>query len=628
MFLIRVIPLSRGITKEELSYWSVCTYPEGSLVTISLRSSDVRGLVVSCEPIANTRQEVRSQTFALKKIRKQRALPLFSAAFIQAATKAAERHATTTGATIFSYTPNALLDEEVLARVRPTTKPKFQGYVIPRLFQAPFHTRVEFYRTAVREAFAAGGSVYLLAPTIAEAERIYEPLAHGIEGYAHLVTSGMSKTKQRTTLTTLLDEEHPVLVVMTPSFLALPRHDLATVILEREASPLYRMHTRPHIDTRTLAHELAAALGGQFYRADLPLSIESIYLRDTGEYEEVVSGHHRTVFESKAELVTAKNAERGNKPFTALGPVLTEKLRDNYRAGQSTFLYVARRGLSPITLCRDCGTTVVCNDCDASVVLHKGNEENYFLCHSCGALRHARERCVVCRSWRLEAFGIGTELVERELRERAPDATILTLSSDTARTHRAASRIAQTFADTPGALLIGTELALPYLSRKVPLSAVVSLDALLSLPTWSMYERIASTLTRIREWTEHECIVQTRRPEAGILALALEGNFSTFYKNELKERKSFGYPPFTTIIKVTAIGTEETVTEQLALAQQVLAPFELIPFHRLLRAPKGNLMLHGFVRIRRETWPEPSLLERLRALPPSLMIEIDPENVL
>lgn len=630
MFIIRVIPIARGVGKEELTYYSGSAYLTGSLVKVPLRTREVQGLVIGCDAVRAAKQEVRSAAFSLKKIRKQKAEPFLSSAFIEAARKTAHLHAATTGATIFSYLPAAFLDERVMRVVQPIRKPSFKGYVVPRLFQAPREKRLDFYRTAVREAFAAKGSVFILAPTIAEAERLHAGLAHGIPSYTHLLTSAQTVKKVRDTVSTILAETHPVVVVMTPSFLSLPRHDLATIIIEREASSLYRTRMRPHTDTRTLAHMLAEELGGQLYRADLPLSIESIYLRDSGEYEEVISGHHRTTFPSDARIISMqRDTSTTKKPFRTLGPDLVTALEKNrvVGAGQA-FLYVARRGLSPITLCRDCGTTVACNECTASVVLHRGSEENYFLCHSCGAMRHARERCRECRSWRLEALGIGTELVERELAERFPNTPVFVLSSDTARTHKAACAIIDRFYETPYAILVGTELALPYLRESVSLTAVVSLDALLSLPSWNMYERIASTLTRLRESTTDTCLIQTRRPETDLLNMVVSGNFSSFYKSELKARKSFGYPPYTTILKVSVTGTEASVARNMAHAQEVLTPFELVPYSRTLRAPKGNLILHGFVRLARETWPDRELLARLKELGPAYIIEIDPESIL
>ncbi len=352
-------------------------------------------------------------------------------------------------------------------------------------------------------------------------------MAGGIERYSFIIHGVLGKNVQKERIKEILSCEHSVLIVATSSFLSLPRHDLTTIIVERESSPHYRSRARPFLDTRVLAHELAVQFGGQLFLADLPLRIESIYRRKLGEYEEIVTGHHRMHFKTRAEIINLQGvATSPKKTFRVINRDLLDRIRETGEHGGRTFLYVARRGLSPVTLCRDCGTVVTCNECGVSVVLHKGAEENHFLCHSCGSLRHARETCKNCRSWRLEAFGIGTELVERELNKILPDRTVITLSSDTAKTHTKTRKIIKDFYNTPKSILIGTEMALPYLVKHVPLVGVVSLDSLLSLASWNIYERIATTLTRLREVAGEELLLQTRRPEADILGTVISGNFA------------------------------------------------------------------------------------------------------
>jgi primosomal protein N' len=243
-------------------------------------------------------------------------------------------------------------------------------------------------------------------------------------------------------------------------------------------------------------------------------------------------------------------------------------------------------------------------------------------------LRHAREVCKECRSWRLEAFGIGTERIADEIAASLPDRTVSVLSSDTAKTHASAKRIVDAFYATPRSVLIGTEMALPYLTKHVPLVGIVSLDALLSLASWNIYERIAATVTRLREIAGEELILQTRRPEADILRTFLAGNFSRFYRSELRARKALGYPPYTVIIKVSVVGTQETLEAQMEEAEEILKPYELVTFSRFLKAPGGKFMLHGFIRVNREEWPDDELLQRLDQLPPSYTVMVDPDSIL
>jgi len=629
MFTVQVIPISRGTTIDELSYWSAVEYPVGSIVSVPVRGRDIPGLVVGCGSVRASKARVRRSDYALRKIRRQTPSLTVLPEFVRAAEKTAEYYAVATGAVLFSYLPKSLLTVQHEKTVRPHTPPRLRGFIVPRLYQGLADNRVEFYRTSVREAFAADGSVLLVVPTIADAVRVHDALVGGIERYVYLLHSSLTAKKQQEEIAALMACEHPVLIVSTPSFLSLPRHDLTTIIVEREASSLYRSRARPFVDVRLLAHNLSAELGGQLFLADLPLRIDSVYRKELGEYEEVVTGHHRMHFPTHAGLISQRGESRQpKKQFRAISKELGMRIRETSDSGGRVVLYVARRGLSPVTLCGDCGTTVTCHECGASVVLHKGSEENYFLCHSCGAMRHARERCSACQSWRLETFGIGTELVEHELREALPDREIFVLSSDTAKSHAAATRMVKAFYAAKGSVLVSTELALPYLTKHVPLVGVVSLDSLLSLASWNIYERIASTLTRLREIADDELMVQTRHPDADILSQVMAGNFSSFYRTELRARKALGYPPYTVIVKISVVGSEDEIERRMETARQTLLPFELITFSRPLKAPKGKLSLHGFLRVSRESWPDPDLGARLRSLSPAYTVTVDPDSIL
>ncbi len=629
MYTVRVIPLVRATQLDELTYFSATEFAAGNIILVPMRGKEVQGVVIGVEPVRDAKASLRSSNFALRKIRRQKPSGTLLPEFIKAAGLTARYHASSIGAVLFQYATKQFIAALVPVAAAATPRPRLRGFIIPRLYQGLFDTRVEFYRTAVREAFAAGGSVLIVAPTVSDATRVYEALYPGIEQYACLIVSTNGTKVQKERIAHALTTPHPVLIVTTAGYLALPRMDLTTIIVEREGSSLHRQRNRPFVDTRVLAHHLAAELGGQLFLADLPLRIESVHRKDLGEYEEVVSGQHRMQFASSARIISLKGERREpKKPFRSIGSDLQTRVAEMLRERGRVLLYVARRGLSPVTLCGDCGTAVTCNECNASVVLHKGAEENYFLCHACGALRHARERCKLCQSWRLEAFGVGAELVTDELSALFPGVPIATLSTDTVQTRSGIEQVVRTFYETPASVLVATEMALPYLTKTIPLVGVVSLDSLLSLASWNIYEKVAATLTRLRELSSTEFLLQTRHPDTEILGTVLAGNFSGFYKSELRARKMLGYPPFTVIIKVSVTGTEGEVARAMEIATETLKPYDLIPFSRMLRAPGGKFSLHGFLRIAREAWPDEALLEKLHTLSPAYTIMVDPDSIL
>ncbi len=629
MFTVEVLPLSNSRTAHMCTYFSAVSYPIGAIVSVPMRSKEVLAIVSNVHDTQEVRTRVRAASYALRKIRRQTPRSLLNPAYFTAVVKTAEQYAVDPSALFSRYVPNVFRDLGNTAPLNSFAKPQLRGHIVPRVFQGLFTHRCEFYKSTVREAFASGGSIAIVAPTIVEADSLYESLRGGIERYVFLLHSGHTAATQKKIAHAALEEQHPILIVTTPAFMGIPRQDLCAIVFEHESSDLYRSRTHPTIDQRTLALEYANALSGQLYFADLPLSIESVYRKENGEYEEVVTGHHRFRFDVDAAILSQAGTARPPKQrFRCIGDELRSHIGSAHAQGESAFLYVARRGLSPVTLCGDCGTVVTCRECGASMVLHAGSGENHFMCHSCGATRSARERCAHCNSWRLETLGIGIEQVVREVRGGLPNTSVFELSSDTATSHRAALQIAKEFAATPASVLVGTELALPYIRHSVPLVAVVSLDSLLSLASWNIYERITGTLTRLHEMASRSFLIQTRHPDTDIFSLALNGNFSGFYRSELAMRKRMGYPPYTVLIKVTAVGTEPHAREIMRQAGDILASYRFIAYPHVLKTPDGKIQMHGFIRVARTSWPDGELTERLLSLPPSAQVTVNPSGVL
>ena len=171
MYVLSVIPISRGIGKEELTYFAPTLVPLGTVVRIPLRSRIVPALVVKCESAAAHRAELRGAPFTLKKI-KSVATGVLSESVIRATERLAAYHAATLGAVLASLIPKVAFDLPLEAN--SVVKPPLRQTAPERLvFQASDDERLLRYRSLVREMFAKDGSIAITAPTIADATRIF-----------------------------------------------------------------------------------------------------------------------------------------------------------------------------------------------------------------------------------------------------------------------------------------------------------------------------------------------------------------------------------------------------------------------------------------------------------------------
>lgn len=628
MYLVRIIPIARGIAKEELSYFSREEITPGTVVSVPVRKREVSGLVVSSSHVRDVKTEVRTASFTLRKLKAKKDAQAVSEAFVRAAHVAADFHATSTGAVLYQTIPQAILVSPPTQKKYGQSPPK-RSYEV-RVLQADSILRYAEYKNTVRETFARQGSVLVTAPTVQEAELLYQTLNRGIERYAFLLTSALSKKELVTVWKKALNEAHPVLIIATPGSISIPRYDLAAIIIEREQSSLYRLIGHRGLDVRVLLNALARELSIRMIRADMPISVESAHLLKQRVYISHPKTPPRMNMKSRTALVDmrTKHSALEKKAFKLFSDELVDTTHDVLARGGHVFLFAVRRGLSPTTICQDCGTTVTCRVCGAAVSLHSGHEHNVFLCHSCGASRDAHECCGTCSSWRLVALGVGIERVFEEAQKKFPTAQIVRIDRDSTQTKTQAQKAAKAFLQTPASILVGTEMALTYIGDSIDFTAVVSLDTLLSLPVWNIYEKIFSLLVRLREHTESLLLIQTRHTQARILDDALSLNFGHFFAEELRDRQQFSYPPFSILIKVTASGAKNEVERLMLVVSELLAPFGFLQLPHVGRTQAGAYTLHGFLRVKADEWPGHDLLAVLRALPPSLAIEVNPERIL
>jgi len=647
--ILSCIPISRGVGKEELSYFTFKDIKEGYLISVPLRRRQILAVVVHAEKAVLSKAELKLLPFGLRKVDTIQARAFLLPSFVESAKEAARYFATTTGAILSSLTPTSLgtefkknsAEQEVedqMELAQNETKPTEENAPkhIPLLIQSADQDRVAAYRGIIREEFARGGSVFVCLPEITEIERLTDDLSRGISEYTFVFHSGISGKKLATLWTQALTEKHPVLIIGTGQFFSLPRPDIRTIIVEKESSRTYKTIGRPYVDIRTFAEILARKLRARLIFGDLFLRTETIAREENGDFAEFSPLAFRTLTTAERALVDIRPKEKKDeKTFTFISPELTEVVKETVARGEQMYILTARRGLAPITVCNDCGSLVLCKQCSAPLTLH-GNEtskkgaKNSFLCHKCGAQEKSSDECAVCGGWRFALLGAGVERIIEEISLLFPGLPLFRMDRDTVTTHKRALDLREKFYQTPGSVLVGTEMAVAYLDRELGTAAVASVDSLFTIPDFRMNERVFSLLLRMRSRAQKHFLIQTRDPENRVLRYALDGNMVDFYREEIAERKVFGYPPFSIIIKIVREGTEHAVRRDMdaLLKSEMLATYTPHVYEAFARGARGQFRMNLLLKIPGEKWVDENLLTALRALSPQFMVAVDPESLL
>ncbi len=636
--IAQIIPIARGVFKERLSYFTAQTVEPGMIVAANVRGKEINALVESVEDAEHLKTELKKSDFSLKKLGKIKNRTFFLPIFLAAVKDTAEYFACSSGQILKDLTPRAVIYEannfksrENALPLHPEENLAFEGQAV----QEPDSERYAYYKSLIRESFARRQSVFWLLPTVADVEMTYEFIKRGIEQYVIAFHGQLPKKNLLANWKKALITSHPILIIGTPQFLSLPRTDFEILIVDKENSMSYKKKERPFTDFRRFAEFYATTKKIRLIFGDTILRSETIYRVGRGEIAPASPLKYRLYTEVKQKLADINKPTENAEPALSLGADLTWLIDNALSQNEKTLVFSGRRGLAPVTICSDCGKLVSCDVCGRPLVIHNKRlsrkENRIFICHRCGQMVEISDTCEECGSWRLAVLGYGTEKIEEEINERWPQAAIFRIDSDSCKSTRAIQEAVDKFYLAPRGILIGTELALPRLKTRVDNIAVAGIDPFFALPDYRINEKLFTLLARLRSLADKKFLIQTRNPNEKIFEYLWNGNLLEFFREELAERKELGYPPFKTMIKISLTGKPDAAKKEIENLAKRLADIgkQLSPLiFPTIAGRNGQSEYNILLRLSEKFWPDKKLFAILLSLPPSYIINVDPETIL
>jgi primosomal protein N' len=652
MFIIDCLPLSKGLNKESLSYFGPKYLAPGSLIKVTVRGKSLSALVLESRDVSENKSEIKSASFQLKKI----SLPVGGVAtkpflqkeFLVAVKESAEYFATNAGSVLFHLIPSFILENpsvlskgafwnQNMSKVPFDSEKKTKNEVA--ILQAPDEERVTLYRSLIREEFARKKSVFMCLPQNENIKQAKEKLERGIESFVCTFHNEMSKKELTKEWKRAYQTQHPMLIIATAKWLFFPRNDFGTIIIDKENETGWKTLSRPFMDLRIFAEILAAKKNIRTVIGDSFLRTETLYRYKQGEISEFESVKWRLPFEIKTDIIdlresTKKTLAAGGpeKEFKTLSPELLELINKTIEKGSHLFIFAARKGLSSVTVCRDCGEQVKCHNCSAPMILYKthssAGEGGAFKCHQCGETRDAAELCQNCHSWKLAAFGSGIDKVAEEIKKDMPNINLFEIHKDVTPTSAKALAVAENFYGTRGSVLLGTEMVFSYLYKKVVNSAIASFDSLFSIPDFRIREKIFRLILQTRDIAKEKFLIQTRNSNDLTVEYAVSGNLIEFYKKEIEDRQVLAYPPFGIFVKITVRGAKNFVSKETETLKNIFKDYNATIFISTHEKKGETAAVNAVIRLPKEKWPELALLAILKSLPPHFEIKVDPDNLL
>ena len=164
---------------------------------------------------------------------------------------------------------------------------------------------------------------------------------------------------------------------------------------------------------------------------------------------------------------------------------------------------------------------------------------------------------------------MGTEKLEEYITSKFEKAKVIRMDVDTTSKKGAHEQIINEFKNQKYNILIGTQMIAKGLDfPNVTLVGVISGDASLSIPDFRSSERTFQLLNQVagragRSKLPGNVIIQGFNIEHYSIIFAANHDYDSFYKEEMKIRKTLKYPPFYNLcsIKIKSKKEEKAFTE-------------------------------------------------------------------
>jgi len=469
---------------------------------------------------------------------------------------------------------------------------KFKDFSVHLLFGVTGSGKTEVYLRLLEDVLKRGQRGLVLVPEISLTPQLIQRFARRFGDKIAALHSQLTD-RERTNQWWDVVEGRKQILIGARSALFCPITDLGLIIVDEEHESSFKQDEKLKYNGRD-----AAVMMGKFANCPVILgsatpSLETWRNTQEGKYHlhpmknrvanramptmEVIDLRQNKEDDDKQKLLREKYH---HLPFW-MSPALFEKMKSVLAADGQCALFLNRRGVAQMVVCPACGHTRECPNCDISLTLHA---HSHLICHYCDYHENFKERCPDCREGTLEAIGLGTELLEKDMQRLFPDMVIARADRDEIQNRGDLEELIANMESGQINILVGTQMIAKGLDfPKLKLVGLVLADVGFNLPDFRATERSFQLITQMsgrsgRHTKEGEdpgsVIIQTFNTEHESIVFAREHDYEGFAKHELEMRAQLNYPPVGKLISFriqgSKLGVVQEATRLLARRAQAL----------------------------------------------------------
>lgn len=349
-------------------------------------------------------------------------------------------------------------------------------------------------------------------------------------------------------------------VIGTRSAVFAPAPELGLIIIDEEQEETYKSENIPRYNARDVAKYRCAKANCLLLLGSATPDIVSMYAAKTGRYAYFELSTRYNEHELPAVEIVDMKRELRHGNGGSISERLREELQTNIDRGEQSILFINRRGANRLISCGECGYVYRCPRCSVSLTYHSTNRR--LRCHYCGYSRRPDDNCPDCGGM-LKYIGVGTQMVETELKELFPGSEVLRMDADTVAPAGSHEKLLDRFREEKIPIMVGTQMVTKGLNfENVTLVGVISADQSLYAGDYRAGERTFSLITQVvgrsgRGQKPGRAVIQTYTPDNETIVQAASQDYQAFYDSEVGLRKLQHTPPFSELLSITASGMSE-----------------------------------------------------------------------
>lgn len=432
--------------------------------------------------------------------------------------------------------------------------------------------KTEVYLRQVQAVIEKNGQVLLLVPEINLTPQLEErvrsrfPTANVVALHSELAEAARESNWRAA----FAGEADIVLGTRLAIFTPIPRLQLIIVDEEHDAS--FKQQDGMRYSARDIAVFRAHALNIPIILGSATPALETWSNAQNGRYRllQLKERAHREACLPAIRLLDVRKAVL----YEGMSEILLKAVEERLLKGEQSLVFLNRRGYAPVLACPACGWVSNCHRCAAHLVLHLIDRR--LRCHHCGFETRVPVVCPSCGNQDIHPFGRGTQRVESFLQERFPEASVLRVDRDSARSRKQWEGMLERIHGGGADILVGTQmLAKGHDFPNLTLVGALGADAALFAADWRAPERLFAQLMQVagragRAERPGEVFIQTQYPDHPLYQSLVKHDYEGFAATQLSEREQAGFPPYAYQAVLRSEAPEmETALAFLAAARNV-----------------------------------------------------------